>query len=169
MTVFELRKKCLQVFGLIFQSIRLPYTSTVTPIFIYTRYGTELVQSLFPKARYTSVSYFMVIRWFYIVCSKSFDTASTVSVLAGDCNLTSKTCNKPLTSVWETISEFSPDHFLTGPVDVSVALFPLGICRGGKTLPVPCNKTFWELEQSSAVHLRGMGHCRKKCCPFGHD
>ena len=60
--------------------------------------------------------------------------ASTNSVLVSDCNLTSKICNKPSKSVWETTPEFSPDSFFTDTGEFLVALFCLGSVLGEKTL-----------------------------------
>ena len=53
--------------------------------------------------------------------------ARTVCVAVGDCNLISKICNKPLTSIWETIPELSLDSFFTAFEELLVALF----CPGG--------------------------------------
>ena len=94
--------------------------------------------------------------------------ASTLSVLDGDCNLASRIYSKPLTSVWETLLEFSHDSFFSGKFVVSVTLFSLHSVLGGKSLSAPCNKTLSKLKQPSAVHLCGFGLCRKECCPFRH-
>ena len=50
-----------------------------------------------------------------------------------------------------------------------MALFCLNKDLGGKIFSAPCNKTLWELEQTSAVQLRDFGHYRKNCCPFRHE
>ena len=39
----------------------------------------------------------------------------------------------------------------------------------GKHSRLRVTKTLWELEQPSAVPLRGFGDCLKECCPFRHE
>ena len=91
------------------------------------------------------------------------DKASSVSVLVRDCYLSSEISNKPLTLVWDTTPELSPDSFFTDTEELLVALFSLGSGLGGKTFSAPCNKMLWELEHPSAVYLRLFDHC-----PFRH-